>query len=227
MFKILVVEDDPIIAKSQVNTLSQWQYDVRAVEDFSDVLGAFNQYEPHLVLLDIGLPVFNGFHWCSLIRQRSKVPIIFVSSASDNMNIVMAMNLGADDFINKPYDAHVFIAKIQASLRRAYAYVGQVNVIEHCGILLNITEASLNYNQQRIELTKNEFKMLQILMEQPGKIISRSAMMERLWESDQFIDDNTLTVNMTRLRKKLEGYGIGEWIQTKKGIGYYLREISP
>lgn len=223
MFKVLVVEDDQVIAAAMVKALKQWQYEVQAVTDFRDVLELFVTFEPHLVLLDISLPFFNGFHWCTLIRQRSKVPIVFISSASDNMNMVMAMNLGADDFISKPFDMYVFAAKIQAILRRTYAYGGQVNTLEHAGILLNLTEATLSYGCEKTDLTKNEFKILQVLMEVPEKVVSRSDMMNRLWESDSFIDENTLTVNITRLRKKLEDLGIVDWIQTKKGIGYQLK----
>jgi two-component system response regulator protein BraR/BceR len=224
MFKILVVEDDPVIAGAMESALKQWQYEVMVAKDFHDVLSDFSAFEPQLVLLDISLPFFNGFHWCTQIRQRSKVPIIFISSAADNMNMVMAMNLGADDFMSKPFDMHVFAAKVQAILRRTYAYGGQVNTLEHSGVLLNLTEATLSFNQSKIDLTKNEFKMLQVLMESPGKVISRSELMNRLWESDSFIDENTLTVNMTRLRKKLEDVGVSDWIQTKKGIGYHLKE---
>jgi len=207
-----------------VDALNQRQYQASFVEDFHDVMSAFNALEPHLVLLDISLPYFNGFHWCAQIRQRSKIPIVFISSAADNMNMVMAMNLGADDFIGKPFDLHVFVAKVQAILRRTYAYGGQVNTVEHGGALLSLTEATLSYRTAKIDLTKNEFKMLQILMEQPGKVISRGDMMNRLWESEHFIDDNTLTVNMTRLRKRLEEMGLVDWISTKKGIGYVFKE---
>lgn len=224
MFKILVVEDDPVISKAMVDALTQWQYQAEAVVDFSDVLGAFARFEPHLVLLDISLPFFNGFHWCAQIRQRSKVPIVFISSAQDNMNMVMAMNLGADDFVGKPFNLHVFMAKVQAILRRTYAYGGQVSTLEHGGALLSLTEATISYGGHTFELTKNEFKMLQLLMEQPGKVVSRSEIMNRLWESESFIDDNTLTVNMTRLRKRLEDIGMEDWIQTKKGIGYCFKE---
>lgn len=224
MFKILVVEDDPVISSAVVQALRNHQYEALAVEDFLTVVECFTAFDPHLVLIDIALPFFNGFHWCAQLRQRSKVPIVFISSAQDNMNMVMAMNLGADDFIGKPFDMHVFLAKVQAILRRSYAYAGQVRTLEHQGALLNLTEASFCYGGTCIELTKNEFKMLQLLMEQPGKVFSRSEIMNRLWESDSFIDDNTLTVNMTRLRKRLEDLGLEGWVQTKKGVGYSFKE---
>ena len=182
----------------------------------------FIAFEPHLVLMDILLPFYNGFHWCTQIRAISKVPIIFLSSASDNMNIVMAMNMGGDDFVEKPFDLNVLTAKIQALLRRTYSFQGQLNVLEYHGVILNLNDASVMFQEQKLDLTKNDFKILQILMENAGKIVKRERIMERLWESDEFIDDNTLTVNVTRLRKKLEGIGVKDFIVTKKGIGYFI-----
>lgn len=220
MYRILIVEDDQTIARAMKERLEMWDYSVCCVQDFKDVVGKFIAYDPQLVLLDIALPYFSGYHWCSEIRKLSNVPILFVSSASDNMNMVMAMNMGADDFIAKPFDLNVFVAKIQAWMRRTYAYVGQSHLIEHEGVILNLNEATLLYKDNKLELTKNDFKTMQILMENPGEIVSRSAIMTRLWESDSFIDDNTLTVNITRLRKKLEEIGLTDFILTKKGIGY-------
>lgn len=222
MYKIMIVEDDQTIGKAMAERLEMWDYSVLCLEDFKDVIGQFVAFDPQLVLMDISLPYFSGYHWCAEIRKISKVPILFVSSASDNMNMVMAMNMGADDFIAKPFDLNVFVAKIQAWMRRTYAYVGQTHLIEFEGVILNLSEATLSYNDNKIELTKNDFKTLQILLENPGEIISRSAIMTRLWESDSFIDDNTLTVNITRLRKKLEEIGLKDFIATKKGIGYSL-----
>ena len=190
--------------------------------DFKDGMGKFVEFEPQLVLLDIVLPFFNGFHWCQEIRKISKVPIIFLSSANDNMNIVMAMNMGGDEFIEKPFDLNVLTAKVQALLRRAYSFQGNVNVLEHEGMLLNLNDASLSYKGEKISLTKNEFRILQMLMENAGKIVARDDIIARLRESDEFIDDNTLTVNVARLRKKLENAGMEGRIKTKKGIGYYL-----
>jgi len=222
MYKIMIVEDDSVIAEALKVHLCRWGFEAECVEDFHDVLHEFARIEPHLVFLDISLPFYNGYHWCSEIRRQSKVPIIFLSSASDNMNIVMAMNMGGDDFIAKPFDLSVVVAKAQALLRRAYSFQGQVNILEHRGVILNLGEATLSFGEHKLDLTKNDFKILQILMENPGKAVSRENIMKRLWESDSFIDDNTLTVNMTRLRKKLEEIGLSDFIATKKGIGYIL-----
>jgi DNA-binding response OmpR family regulator len=222
MYKIVTVEDDLTIAKAISEHLAKWGYDAVHLTDFRDVADQVLGMEPHLVLLDIVLPFYNGFHWCNEIRKFSKVPIVFLSSASDNMNIVMAMNMGGDDFIAKPFDLHVLTAKVGALLRRTYAFHGQVNVLERNGVILNLGDATLTYQNRKIELTKNDFKLVQLLMENAGKVVSRDEMMQRLWESDQFIDDNTLTVNMTRLRKKLAELGLEQWIVTKKGLGYLV-----
>ena len=222
MHRILIVEDDEGIAKSIEKQIKSWNYEAKCVENFQDVLGEFLDFSPQLVLLDISLPFFNGYHWCSEIRKVSKVPIIFISSTSDNMNIVMAMNMGADDFIAKPFDLTVLMAKLQAMLRRTYDFSGQTNLIEHKGIILNTNDATVNYQDKKIALTKNDYKILQILMEQKENVVSREDIMMRLWESDSYIDDNTLTVNVTRLRKKLEGIGVQDFIITKKGIGYMI-----
>lgn len=222
MYKILIVEDDMVIAKGLASHLQQWGYDAVYVEDFKNVKDKFLECDPQLVLLDVTLPYFNGFHWCQEIRKVSKVPIIFLSSANDNMNIVMAMNMGGDEFIEKPFDLNVVTAKVQAILRRAYSFHGTVGIMEHKGLLLNLNDAVVAYEEERQELSKNEFKILQILLENAGKIISRDQIIARLWESDEFIDDNTLTVNVGRLRKKLEQIGADGFIKTKKGIGYML-----
>ncbi len=222
MYKILIVEDDPIISRSLQTLLENWDYEVLCCKDFKDVMSDFIKFSPHLVLLDISLPYYNGYHWCTTIRTVSKVPILFISSASDNLNIVMAMNMGADDFVAKPFDVNVLVAKIQAVLRRAYSFTGQTRALEHKGVILNLNDTSVSYKDQRVELTKNDFRLLQTLMENAGKVVSRNELMTRLWESDEFVDDNTLTVNMTRLRKKLEEIGLPEWILTKKGMGYWI-----
>lgn len=222
MYKLLIVEDDMMIAKILESHLEKWGYEVKCITDFEKVYQTFLDFEPHLVLLDISLPFFNGFHWCGEIRKVSKVPIVFISSASDNMNIVMAINMGADDFVEKPFDLNVITAKIQALLRRAYSFQGSVNVIEHKGVVLNLNDASVSYEEKHLELTKNDYKILQFLLENVGKIVSREEIMVRLWENEEFIDDNTLTVNVTRLRKKLETIGVKEFIITKKGIGYMI-----
>ncbi|MEW8995752.1 response regulator transcription factor [Clostridium sp.] len=222
MYKILIVEDDLVIAKTVKNHIKSWGFEAECVNDFKDVLAAFVSYSPQLVLLDITLPFFNGYHWCSEIRKVSKVPIIFISSASDSMNIVMAMNMGGDDFIAKPFDLNVLTAKVQALLRRTYDFTGQTNLLEHKGSILNISDATLNYQDRKIELSKNENKILQILFENKGKVVSRDTIMTRLWETDSYIDDNTLTVNITRLRKKLQESELSDFITTKKGIGYMV-----
>lgn len=222
MYKILIVEDDCVIADKMKEHLEKWDYEVACIRDFKRVQEEYTAFDPHLVIMDIILPFYNGFHWCTQIRQISSVPILFLSSASDNMNIVMAMNMGGDDFVEKPFDLNVLTAKIQALLRRAYSFTGQLNVLEYRDVILNLNDAAVTFHGERMELTKNDFKILQILMENAGKIVKRDRIMERLWESDEFIDDNTLTVNMTRLRKKLESIGICDFIATKKGIGYVI-----
>lgn len=222
MYKILIVEDDLIIAKTVKNHIKSWGYEVECVTDFKDVLAFCASYNPQLILLDITLPFFNGYHWCNEIRKVSKVPIIFISSASDNMNIVMAMNMGGDDFIAKPFDLNVLTAKVQALLRRTYDFTGQTNLLEHRGTILNTSDSTLNFKGNKIELSKNENRILQILMENKGKTVSRDTIMTRLWETDSYIDDNTLTVNITRLRKKLQELGLSNFIITKKGVGYLV-----
>ena len=222
MYKIFMVEDDEIIARSIREHLQAWNYDVCCVEDFSNVVAEFVRFDPQLVLMDITLPFFNGYHWCSEIRKISKVPVIFLSSAADNMNIVMAVNMGADDFIPKPFDLEVLTVKIQAMLRRSYDFAGTGSMLEHKGAILNLNETTLTYQEQKIELTKNEFRILEILMENKEKVVSRETLMTKLWESDNHVDENTLSVNVNRLRKKLEALGLEEFILTKKGIGYRL-----
>ena len=222
MYKIFMVEDDEIIARSIREHLQAWNYDVCCVEDFSNVVAEFVRFDPQLVLMDITLPFFNGYHWCSEIRKISKVPVIFLSSAADNMNIVMALNMGSDDFIPKPFDLEVLTVKIQAMLRRSYDFAGTGSMLEHKGAILNLNETTLTYQEQKIELTKNEFRILEILMENKEKVVSRETLMTKLWESDNYVDENTLSVNVNRLRKKLEALGLEEFILTKKGIGYRL-----
>ena len=223
-YRLLLVEDDSVIAGEMKRHLEKWGYEVICAEDFGNVLGTFAACSPHLVLMDIGLPFYNGYYWCAQIRQISKVPIIFVSSAGDNMNIVMAVNMGGDDFVTKPFEPEVLSAKVQAMLRRTYAFREQTNIMECRWAILNLTDASLLVNGEKLELTKNEFKILQLLFENAGQTVSREAIMKRLWDNDCFVDDNTLTVNMTRLRKKLEGAGADLPIQTKKGLGYQIGE---
>lgn len=222
MYRIMIVEDDPLIAKTVGETLSSWGMEVHCAEDFQNVMAEFASFAPQLVLLDISLPFYNGYHWCQAIRQVSKVPVIFLSSASDKMNIILAVNMGADDFIAKPFDLNILTAKVQALLRRIYDFGKETNLLEHRGAILDTSSGVLNYQGQRVELTKNEWRILQVLMENKGKAVSRDTLMMRLWESDSFIDDNTLTVNVTRLRRKLEEAGLENFIRTKKGVGYLV-----
>ena len=222
MYKILLVEDDQIISREIIKQLKIWGFDAIETSDFSNVMTQFEQFEPHLVLMDISLPFFNGYHWCTQIRKISKCPVIFISSNSDNMSIVMAINLGADDFINKPFDINVLIAKIQAMFRRVYEYNDKINLIKYNDVTLYLNDATIEYANKKIELTKNDFKILTILFENQNIIVKRDLIMQKLWETDEFIDDNTLTVNINRLRKKLEDIELKDFIITKKGIGYMI-----
>ena len=223
-YRILIVEDDEVIARSIQKLMGDWGWEACCVEDFSKVLETFASYNPHLVILDIALPACNGFYWCMEIRKISRGPVVFLSSASDNMNIVIAMNMGGDDFIAKPFDRNVLAAKIQAILRRTYDFAANTELIAHKGAVLNTADATLTYEGRRIDLTKNDYKILKMLLENKGKTVSRDALMTRLWETDCFVDENTLTVNITRLRKKLEQAGLTDFIVTRKGMGYLISD---
>lgn len=222
MYRILIVEDDAGIAKAIKEQAKMWGLQAEYVEDFRDVMAAFAGFSPHLILMDISLPFFDGYHWLSEIRKVSQVPVIFISSASDNMNIVMAVNMGGDDFITKPFDQSVLMAKINAMLRRTYDFSSGVPVLEHRGALLNTGDNSLVYEDQKINLTKNEYRILLTLMRDKGKVVSREKLMQILWETDSFVDENTLTVNVGRLRKKLEAAGLSDFITTRFGVGYII-----
>lgn len=224
MYRIFLIEDDKTLADAIKKQTESWGYEVSAAENFNDVIPEFTDFDPHLVLLDIMLPFYNGYHWCSKIRAISSVPVIFISSASDNMNIVMAMNMGGDDFISKPFDLSVMIAKIQAILRRTYDMGNRIPVLSHNGAVLNLNDSTVIYNGSQTELTRNEFRILSNLMENTGKIVSRDTLMTRLWESDIYVEENTLTVNINRLRKKLEGIGLTDFIHTKSGQGYIIEK---
>lgn len=221
MYRIYIVEDDPDIANRLKQHLEGFGYEVRTAFDFQNITAEYSSFNPHLTLMDIGLPFYNGFYWCSQIRKTSRSPIIFLSSAADNMNIVMAMDMGGDDFIAKPFDLVVLTAKIRAVLRRAYDF-SESDELEHSGVKLCLSDATLNYGGEKIALTKNEMRILQTLMESSGKIVSRETLMSRLWETDCYIDENTLSVNISRLRKKLEVIGLGGFIRTKSGLGYIV-----
>ena len=222
MYRIYIVEDDRDIAGVLKKHISSWGFEVACSENFQNILAEFVDFDPQLVLMDITLPFFNGYHWCSEIRKISRVPIVFLSSASDNMNMIMAMNMGADDFISKPFDLQVLTAKLQAILRRTYDFGGQMSVLEHRGAVLNLSDGSLAWQGRKVELTKNEQKILQCLLENRGTVVSRQSLMERLWATDSFVDENTLTVNVNRLRKRLEQTGLTDFITTRKGMGYII-----
>ncbi len=224
MYRLLIVEDDKGIAEAVAQQARMWELQVHCIQNFRNVMAEFAEFAPHIVLLDISLPFFNGYHWCSEIRKASKVPIIFISSASDNMNIVMAMNMGGDDFIAKPFDQSVLMAKIQAMLRRTYDFAAAVPVLEHRGALLNTGDNTFSYGEEKIPLSKNEYKILLILMQNKGKVVSREKLMNALWESDSFVDENTLSVNVNRLRKKLDAAGLRDFITTKFGLGYVVSD---
>lgn len=221
MHRIMIVEDDEIISSEIKKNLKQWNYEVFIIKDFQKVMESFFDCSPHLVLLDVSLPFFDGYHWCQEIRKLSKVPIVFISSASENMNIVMAMNLGGDDYILKPFDLTVLEAKIKALIRRTYDFGKGTEILEKEGLILNLSEMTVTYENKTVNLTKNEFKRLETMLKQEG-IIRREELMEKLWQSDYYIDDNTLTVNVGRLRKTLKELGASNVIHTKKGVGYYV-----
>jgi len=223
-YRIMIVEDDQGIAQALAAQAALWGLEVLCVQNFRNIMAEFAEYEPHLVLMDISLPFFDGYHWCAEIRRVSNVPVIFISSAADNMNIVMAMNMGADDFIAKPFDQSVAMAKIQGMLRRTYEFASSVPILEHRGALLHTGDHSLTYQGEKIELTKNEYRILLTLMQNKGKVVTREKLIEVLWETDSFVDENTLTVNVGRLRKKLEAGGLSDFIVTKFGTGYLIGE---
>ncbi len=222
MYKLFLVEDDDGIAEAICKQASMWDLDTYRACNYREIVAEFIKEQPQMVLLDITLPFFNGYHWCTEIRKISNVPIIFVSSASDNMNMVMAMNMGADDFISKPFDFGVLMAKVQALLRRSYDFSNDMHILEHKGAMLHTGEQVLLYEDKRVELTKNEYRILLCLMENKGQVVSREKLMQRLWETDSFVDENTLTVNVNRLRKKLDQAGLKDFIVTKFGVGYIV-----
>lgn len=223
MYKILIVEDDKTIANAVKKHVETWGYQAYATQNFQNVMEDFAREHPQLVILDITLPFYNGYHWCSEIRKVSKVPILFLSSAADNMNIIMAMQMGGDDFVAKPFDLTVLTAKIQALLRRSYDFAGQTRIMEHCGVILNLADATLLYEGETLELSKNEYRIILTLLERTGSVVSRETLMEKLWAMDSFVDENTLTVNVARLRKRLAGIGLSDFIETRKGLGYMIK----
>ncbi len=219
---IFLVEDDATIAGAVASHLRAWGYDCYVAEDFRHVMEAFQRVQPQLVLLDLMLPFYNGFHWCQEIRRVSQVPILFLSSASDNLNILTAIQMGGDDFLAKPFDLNILAAKVQALLRRAYDFAPPAEVLRCGDLRLNVNDGTVERGEQRTALTRNELRILQVLLENRGKIVSRDRLMERLWESDSFVDENTLTVNVNRLRKTLSAVGAEDLIVTKKKMGYLI-----
>ncbi len=222
MYKLFIVEDDGGIAEGISKQAEMWDLEVRISCDFRNIMAEFAEFAPHIVLMDVSLPFFNGYHWCNEIRKVSKVPIIFISSASDNMNMIMAINMGADDFISKPFDGNVLMAKLMAMLRRTYDFAASVTVLEHKGALLNTADNTLTYMNERIPLSKNEYKILLTLMKNKGRTVSREKLMEELWETESFVDENTLSVNVNRLRKRLDAAGLEHFITTRFGTGYIV-----
>lgn len=223
MAKIMVVEDEIVIRQLIMGELEKWQFETFGTTDFHQVLLNVEEQEPQLVLLDINLPVFDGYYWCQKIREISKVPIIFISSRNTNMDMIMAMNMGADDFVTKPFDLDVLVAKINALLRRSYNYAENNNeTITHNDLVLNVDNGSVDVNGELIDLSKNEYRLLYILMKNHGKILSREKLLRALWDDERFVDDNTLTVNINRLRRKIEQAGVKGYIETKVGQGYIV-----
>lgn len=218
-----MIEDDEKIRRIVADTLKKWQYDVVEVTQFDQVLTEFEQTSPHLILLDINLPVFDGYYWCQQIRSVSKVPIIFLSSRNQNMDIIMAINMGGDDFIQKPFDLDILLAKISALIRRKYTYQEEENIrLIHRGLKLNVTNSTIELDGKSNELSRNEFILLQLMMRNIGKIVSRDDLMQALWNEEQFVDDNTLTVNVNRMRRKIGALGLEDFIVTRKGLGYII-----
>jgi DNA-binding response OmpR family regulator len=220
----MIVEDEEIIRDMLEETVLKWGFDVNKTEEFNDVFGQFTNENPQLILLDINLPSFDGFYWCNKIRDVSSVPIIFISSRNTPMDMIMAMNMGGDDYIQKPFDTDVLMAKVNALLRRSYSYINaDANILEHEGVVLNLKDWQLSYEGSASELTKTEFTILKILLQNKGAVVNRTKLMRALWKDESFVDDNTLTVNITRLRKKLADLGKEQFITTKKGEGYIIQ----
>ncbi len=222
LLKILIVEDDETIAKILKDNFEAWGFKVFCIKDFKQVLSEFKKIKPHLVILDVGLPAFNGYHWCREIRESSQVPIVFLSSRNSKMDIVMAMEMGADEYIEKPFDIDVALAKIQAIIRRSYSFTASINELNFAGTVLNLGSLVLSYKEKQVLLTANELKIIKLLYLAEGKFVEREKIMDMLWQNNQFVSDNTLSVNITRLRKKLETIGLFDFIQNKKGFGYKL-----
>ena len=222
---IFIIEDDQALSNEIKLALSKWGYSVGQVNDFENITNEVLDSNPKLILMDINLPSYDGFYWCSQIRNFMKVPIIFISSRDNDMDIIMSINMGGDDYITKPFSPQVLVAKIQAILRRTYSYNNDLksDVIKFKDITLNIVEGKLYFKGENVDLTKNELKIINMLMSNQEQIVSREEIIEELWDTDEFISENTLTVNVNRLRKKLKSIGLEDVIETKKGQGYIIR----
>jgi len=223
MKKILIIEDDLDLALEMKRTLEHWQFDVRLTKAFNQIIETFLEYEPMIIILDINLPFFDGFYWCEKIRQISTVPIIFLSSRDSNLDLMMAIHHGGDDYLTKPVSSDILVTKINAIMRRTYDYVSNSNLVYLDNLVVDFEKGTLKHNNQTLELTKNEMRILTTLIKQKGKIVTREQLMMNLWNDDEFISDNTLTVNVNRLRARLKEIGIDDFIQTKKGIGYLIK----
>lgn len=222
MFKIFVVDDSQIISEKLKNELEKWGFEVILADDFERVFDTFKDEKPDLVVMDIGLPFYDGYFWTRKIRDISNVPMIFLSSKEDTMNKIMAMEMGADDFVSKPFEMDLLLAKIKALLRRTYDYKENLSRLEIRGLILDLKSMAVSFGEKSLDLSKNEFKILETLMVNKGNVVSRDKLMTSLWSTDIYIDDNTLTVNISRLRKSLAGLGVGDFIKTKQGYGYYV-----
>lgn len=224
IYKLLIIEDDKDMASVLKNLLVKWGFDTVICKDFDNILKIFEQEKPHIILMDINIPSFDGFYWCKKIREISSVPIIFCSSRNNNMDIVMAINNGGDDYIQKPFDSYVLVAKLQAIIRRTYEYrILDTQLIECNDVILNLNDTKVYYENESLELTKNEFKIIKTLMENKGKVVTRDHLMRQLWNDDIYVNENTLTVNINRLRNRIEGIGLYNFIVTKKGMGYIIQ----
>lgn len=223
MYRILIIEDDQTISSILEEHLKKWGYDVRTTVDFSDVLSGFTAYEPHIVIMDINLPYYDGFYWCSKIRELSNVPIVFLSSRDGDSDKIRAITQGGDDYIEKPFSMDLLTVKLSAILRRAYSSADQaLNVLQHRDLILDMERLQVFCREKEAELTKNECRILTLLVKSSGNLVTRSRLMQSLWDDESFVDDNTLTVNVNRLRKKLDEIGLGDCIKTVKGEGYRL-----
>lgn len=220
----MIIEDERTIREMMAETIEKWGFDTVKVEDFDQVLSIFLKENPQLVLMDINLPSFDGFYWCNKIRESSKTPIIFLSSRNTPMDMIMAMNMGGDDFVNKPFHTDVLMAKINALLRRTYTYIEDIelNILEHDGIVLDLNSYNVSYRNETVALSKNEFIIFNLLMQNKGTVVSRTKIMRGLWADERFVDENTLSVNIARIRKKITELGKKDFIATKKGYGYII-----